>query len=94
MTGPVNYICFNCGRADHHQLSKPAQKDVTWKMARQYFWLQKDGTVKEQYVVEFKAGKNTTFIFDPVKVQEYFKKNKLPDNVPDYDYLTGEKKKK
>ncbi|HEY4482261.1 MAG TPA: hypothetical protein VI489_05360 [Candidatus Brocadiaceae bacterium] len=78
---------------DLNQLSGPSKKDATWKMARAYFWLQKEGKVKNSYVVEFKAGKKTTFIFHQKNVEAYFKKNKLPDDVPLYDWKTGDKKK-
>ncbi|MCC7301839.1 MAG: hypothetical protein IT233_04270 [Bacteroidia bacterium] len=79
---------------DLNQLSAAAKKDATWKMARAYFWLQQEGKVKNPpYVVRLEAGKQTTFIFNEKNIVEYYKKNKLPDDVPLYDWKAKGKKK-
>ncbi len=79
---------------DLNQLSPKAKADVSWKWARQYFWLQKEGKVTEIYVEEMRApGQITQFIFNEHKVEAYFKTHKLPDVVPLYDPNTGGKQK-
>ena len=72
------------------------RSDNYWKMARAYFWLQKDGKVTNILVEEVYNEKQpikTTFIFNGEKIKEYFSKN--PDqlkSVPLYDYNTRGKK--
>ena len=58
-----------------------------WKKARQYFYLQKQGKVKEILVSELPADqvKDHSFIFDEKKIDAYFKKNPLPDVVEKYE---------
>jgi hypothetical protein len=68
---------------DFNNKSKP--KDRYWKMARDYYWLQRKGKVKDIYVKVLPAGKNTQVIFDAGKIEKYYRDHDLPAEVPLYE---------
>lgn len=55
--------------------------DPKWYMARQYYWLQIQKKVSAKYVHIMKTGTGTTFIFDEIKIEIFFKKN--PSMLPE-----------
>ncbi|GGN94541.1 hypothetical protein GCM10011579_094140 [Streptomyces albiflavescens] len=72
------------GQGNLADFNNKSNRDVYWKKARAYWWLQKDGKVKSIHVKVLPAGKDTQFIFNPSAIDAYFRKNPLPAKVPEY----------
>jgi hypothetical protein len=72
------------GQGNLDDFNSKSNKDIYWKKARAYLWLQRSGKVSSTYVEVLPAGKSTQFIFDANAIDVYFRKNPLPDQVPEY----------
>lgn len=67
---------------DFNNISSPGSK--YWKMARAYFWLQESDSSIEKLVKPLGSGPTMQFIFNGIKIENYYKSNPLPDVVPIY----------
>lgn len=72
------------GQGNLADFNNESNKDVYWKRARAYYWLQQRNEVKETLVKVLADGKKTQVIFNGKAIDAYWRKHTLPDDVPKY----------